>query len=232
MSAHSQRVRELFNEKAERWSTKYRPGGPLEERLHLFGRALRAYATKGARVLDFGCGAGDLARRLASRGYSVCACDVSSAMISAARSQDDRSQVDWRVLDEADGRQLPFQSSEFDAVVASSVFEYVDRVDLVLGEIARVTKPSGVVVVTVPNPSHPLRKLEKAVRTGVATFHFEWLAGRPSALGRYVRYLQLSKNRPALSTWVRDFATSGFERLPLDQGNAPLAVLGFRKRVQ
>ena len=57
---------------------------------------------------------------------------------------------------------LPFASASFDAVVAASVLEYVGSPAAVLGECARVLRPGGVMLCTVPDLTHPVRWLEWA----------------------------------------------------------------------
>src|ERR1019366_1742442 len=54
-------------------------------------------------------------------------------------------------------RTLPFGTATFDAIVAASVLEYVDNPCAVLGECARVLRPGGILVCTVPDPIHPAR---------------------------------------------------------------------------
>ncbi|MCK5191324.1 MAG: methyltransferase domain-containing protein, partial [Methylococcales bacterium] len=49
-----------------------------------------------------------------------------------------------------DGHQFPFESQHFDSIVANEVFEHVFNPDEFLGEISRVLKNDGVLLMTVP----------------------------------------------------------------------------------
>jgi SAM-dependent methyltransferase len=91
------------------------------------------------RLLEVGCGRGELAARLAEAGIEVVAVDQSERMVelTAARG------VEARV---ADVQGLPFESGSFDAAVANFVLYHVPDVDRGLSELARVLRPSGVLV--------------------------------------------------------------------------------------
>ena len=51
---------------------------------------------------------------------------------------------------DADLRCLPFPGGSFDAVLCNHVLEHIDRDDLAVAELARILKPEGLVVVTIP----------------------------------------------------------------------------------
>ena len=78
----------LFDAKAVTWSAKYAPDGPLAGRLASLSAAVSRYARAGDRVLDLGCGTGELARTLAAAGLRVTGCDISRQMLlRAARAR-------------------------------------------------------------------------------------------------------------------------------------------------
>jgi SAM-dependent methyltransferase len=45
---------------------------------------------------------------------------------------------------------LPFRNDEFDTIIATHVLEHLDDAGRVLAELSRITKPGGVIEVTVP----------------------------------------------------------------------------------
>jgi ubiquinone/menaquinone biosynthesis C-methylase UbiE len=99
-------------------------------------------------VLDAGMGPGRLCEQLAARGYRVSGVDLSEQMVRAARAR----------LPEAAGRlvqgridALPFSDASFDVVAATGVLEYVDSVPVALRELARVLRPGGHAVISLPN---------------------------------------------------------------------------------
>ncbi|MFD5097208.1 class I SAM-dependent methyltransferase [Amycolatopsis thailandensis] len=139
--------------------------GPSERyfasRLYAIAETLRSFPS--GELLDVGCGPGMMVHHLlgADGGeFRITACDQSAAMIDlAARGLRDDDKVRLHV---ADIDELPFPRDSFDIVLAMGVLEYVD-VDRALGEIARVTKPGGFVVITMLNPLSPYRLFEWGV---------------------------------------------------------------------
>jgi SAM-dependent methyltransferase len=100
-------------------------------------------------VLDAGMGAGRLLGRLADRGWNVSGIDASHEMVVAAK-QHLGHDADLR---QAVIEQLPFESGTFDAVVATGVLEYA-VLETALRELARVLRPTGIVIVSYPNPGN------------------------------------------------------------------------------
>ena len=91
------------------------------------------------RVLEVGCGRGELAERIAATGIEVVALDQSERMVelTAARG------VDARI---GDVKALPFGDDEFDAAVANFMLYHVPDLDGALGELARVLRAGGTLV--------------------------------------------------------------------------------------
>ena len=88
------------------------------------------------RVLEVGCGRGELAERLAGAGLEVVAVDLSPRMVELTR----RRGVDARV---GDVQQLPFADGEFDVAVANHMLYHAPDIDRALAELARVLRPGG-----------------------------------------------------------------------------------------
>jgi len=92
----------------------------------------------GTRVLDVGCGSGNLAAEAASRGASVVGTDLSDAMVALARRH--HPQLDFR---QADAEQLPFADLTFDSVVSNLLIPHLPRPDAAVTEFVRVLKTGG-----------------------------------------------------------------------------------------
>jgi SAM-dependent methyltransferase len=101
-------------------------------------------AKPGARVLDVGCGTGQVVGRLTEAGYEVHGVDVSEPNIARARKFSDRCQM-------YDGKHLPFPDAYFASVGALNVLEHVEEPEAFLRELVRVAEPEGRIVVSSPN---------------------------------------------------------------------------------
>jgi len=98
-------------------------------------RSLRA-----RRLLEVGCGWGELAARLAADlDCAVVAIDQSPRMVELARQRG----VDAHV---GDVQALAFRDAEFDAMVAAWMLYHVPDLDRALQECARVLRPGGTLV--------------------------------------------------------------------------------------
>ena len=129
----------LWEEHAAWWQQGFTEGADpeYEEQILPYIRAELAGAT---RVLDVGCGEGQVGR-LAARVAGVelvAGVDPAKAQVNAA------SQRGGGVLvGRAEAAGLPFGDGSFDAVVACLVFEHITAVDEALAEVGRVLLPGG-----------------------------------------------------------------------------------------
>lgn len=94
-------------------------------------------------LLDLGCGTGAFALELQALGTPIGA-DMSLLALDFARG---RGATD---LVQSDGSALPFRANTFDAAIGLDVFEHIDNDVAALAECARVLRPGGVLVLTVP----------------------------------------------------------------------------------
>ena len=101
-------------------------------------------AVPGGRVLDVGCGVGQVVGRLMQAGYEAYGVDVSEPSIAKARQYTDRCQT-------YDGSRLPFPDNHFDSAGALNVLEHVDEAESFIREIVRVVRPQGKVLISSPN---------------------------------------------------------------------------------
>jgi SAM-dependent methyltransferase len=100
----------------------------------------------GQRVLDVGCGPGALTAELVTRigAGSVAAVDPSEPFVAAARARNPG--VDVR---QASAERLPFPDRAFDAALAQLVVHFMADPVAGLTEMARVTRPDGVIAACV-----------------------------------------------------------------------------------
>lgn len=153
-------------------------------------------AEAGLRILDVGCGNGYQLGPLAAR-HEVHGLDVSEANVRKAGEAGIKA-----VLHDVEAR-FPYGDAYFDVVVCSEILEHLFFPGRVIGECARVLKPGGTFVVTVPNLY--------CFRNRVALL-----------LGRGARFIEYPEN----TIHIRFFSISGMKRLLAENGFKVAGVLG------
>lgn len=100
----------------------------------------------GQRALDVGCGPGALTAELVRRlgAGSVAAVDPSEPFVEAARAR-----LPGVVVRQAPAERLPFPDGAFDTAIAQLVVHFMTDPVAGLAEMARVTRPGGVVAACV-----------------------------------------------------------------------------------
>lgn len=105
-----------------------------------------------ARVLEIGCGAGLLAVDLARRGLRVQAIDAVKVMVEQARQYAEMAGVSAQLsLSIGDACNLAFADASFDLVIALGVIPWLEHPEVAIGEMARVTKAGGQLLLTADN---------------------------------------------------------------------------------
>ena len=143
---------------ASDWDPRYRKAS-FAVREAILAACLTDLPLASTRWLDAGCGSGTLARWLARRGCRVDGVDASAHMIRAAdelaRHESYGNRLSFRVgaLEQLDG-----EAGGYDGVLCSSVLEYLDRPADCLARFARLLKPRGALVVSVPHKYSLVRR--------------------------------------------------------------------------
>jgi len=156
---HAERVREFYDRESERYaSQRYGTDDPRVARPYLERMSFLKEMLSGplGRCLDVGCGPGLFEPYLLERSQSVTAADISPRMIEKARealaTHPEAGKLRFLVTS-ADS--LPFDNAEFDTAVCIGVLSYWSDPDRCLGEIARVLRPSGRLVIQGSNALSP-----------------------------------------------------------------------------
>lgn len=115
--------------------------------------------TGATRVLEVGCGEGELALRLARAGKQVVASDISGGMIqlARARAREENLAVDFRV---ADVLTVDPERESFDLVVCCEVLEHLMEPEAALARLSKIAAPYLLVSV----PREPLWRLLNLAR--------------------------------------------------------------------
>lgn len=196
---------------AERFNQSYQRSAGFIERRTLWSRLIEAHVGPHDTVLDAGCGAGTFSLIAATRAKAVAAFDGSPAMIAIgerARALADIANVKFEValLDSLD-RSTPEQ---FDVVLSSSVLEYVDDLERELARVARVLKPGGRLIVSMPNADSLYRKIERLAFR---------LTGRP-------RYFAHVRNVPTMASLTRQLEALGLRVVECEYFADPPGLAG------
>ncbi|HEX8085977.1 MAG TPA: class I SAM-dependent methyltransferase [Solirubrobacteraceae bacterium] len=170
---------------------------------------LLRHVPDGARVLDVGCGEGAFAEALREAGASPVCVDVADEPLRRLRA---RFPQLTDVRRARPGEPLPLQDDEVDAVWAGEVIEHVVDVGAFCGELRRVLKPAGPLILTTPD--HPRRLLVKlALKRGAFEEHFS----------PYADHLRFFTAR----TLIRVLEDAGFPTVALTRAQGHLLACAF-----
>ena len=107
----------------------------------------------GKDVLEVGCGTGLVLERIARFAGSARGIDLSPGMLTRARER-------GLEVSEASATELPFADNSFDVCCSFKVLAHIPAISVALSEMARVTRPGGIVIAEFYNP-HSIRGLIK-----------------------------------------------------------------------
>lgn len=105
----------------------------------------RLAVAPGTRMLDVGCGAGQIAIPAARAGVRVTGVDIALNSIEQARARALAESLDIR-FDEGDAEMLAFDDGSFDLVVSLIGAMFAPRPERVAAELIRVCRPAGRIV--------------------------------------------------------------------------------------
>jgi len=164
------------------WSEGY-SGGGFAKRLACFQSLLKGVVKPGQVWLDLGCGSGVLTHELINLGATVVAVDGSPEMLKQARAFVGTVNGKQPAFIQGDVQALPaLGPGLFDGVLCSSVIEYVEDPSALMGEVFRLLRPGGALIVSLPPRFAAVRTVQKILRE----------LGRPFGLNKYT-YLSVSK---------------------------------------
>lgn len=178
----------------------------------------------GERILDLGCGDGQLSKRIVAAGASVVGLDSSPQMAAAAQSLG----IDAIV---GDAEVLPFVSHSFDAVFSNAALHWVRNHDAMLSGVKRVLRPGGRFVAEFGGFGN-IAAIRVAMRAAIERFGFDGSKDdvnyypTPQIYTRRLEQHGFTVERVALiprptplpaggmSGWIRTFRRGVLESLP------------------
>ena len=104
----------------------------------------------GAKILDFGCGSGQVVAAGLAGGRELFGVEIFSGESTARADVERQGLLGRRIFDVRDGR-LPFDDGTFDLAVSNTVFEHVEDLESALDEVHRVLRPGGRLVTFFPS---------------------------------------------------------------------------------
>jgi ubiquinone/menaquinone biosynthesis C-methylase UbiE len=136
----------------ERWAPQYdAPGNPLIALEEPAAHEILASWPAPLRVLDAACGTGRHTVHLADLGHDVTGVDASPSMLGRAAAKNPQ-------LTLVEGRidAMPFSADGFDAAICALLFDHLSRIDHAIGELARVVRPGGRLLISNIHPTMAL----------------------------------------------------------------------------
>jgi ubiquinone/menaquinone biosynthesis C-methylase UbiE len=127
----------------------------------------------GTKLLDVGCGAGQLALIAARAGADVVGCDIATNWLERARTRAAEEGLDV-TFEEGDAENLPYDNAQFDVVASLVGAMFAPRPERVAAEMTRVCKPGGRIIMANWTPTGFIGQMFKTIAKHIAP------AGMPS----------------------------------------------------
>ncbi len=139
----------IWDQHAQWWRETFSEGADIEYAEEIVPLVTRVFAARD-RVLDLGCGEGQISRALHETNASmrIFGLDPSNEQLQNAR----RGSAPEISFVQGAAERIPFADGSFDGVVCCLAIEHCEDVDLVLAEVARVLSPGGAFFLLINHP--------------------------------------------------------------------------------
>ena len=137
-------------------------------KLTMIDRLIRPHLKTDSKLLEVGCGAGNLLLQATVRGSYPVALDLAKQALAFVRSRlreaksGSEAPRDFMCI-QSIGELLPLASDSFECILLSEVIEHLERPQISIKEAARVLRPGGRLLVTTPNYRSFWPLMERAV---------------------------------------------------------------------
>lgn len=133
------------------WDEQKEPSSVSEPPEHVAEILQKQGAAPDDRILDAGCGTGNYAIALAQAGFRVVGVDLAPGMLARARRKIAADLNDRVVFQQADlNCPLEFPPDCFEHIICISVLQAVEDPMMTLGELQRVLRPGGILLLSLP----------------------------------------------------------------------------------
>ena len=165
------------------------------EHLHRYGLSLKFVKDKA--VLDIASGEGYGSALLAKVASSVVGVDIDSECVEYARQKyGDTSNLNFLV---GSCSSVPLPNRSIDVVTSFETIEHHDQHEQMMGEIKRVLKPGGLLLISSPNRLTYLAETKDSNPFHVKELYYEELV---NLLERYFKYVQIYGQRLAIGSFI------------------------------
>jgi ubiquinone/menaquinone biosynthesis C-methylase UbiE len=163
------------------WAPRYDEPNPAVEADKTEVHSLLA-DVKGRVALDAACGTGRHSACLHERGFEVIGVDLNRSMLAVAEAKVPAG--DFRL---GDLSALPVDDDAVDVVVCSLALTHVERLEPVIAEFARVTRPGGVVILSDIHPTTVTFGGGAVFPTASARFELHFVRDLVHSVSDYIR---------------------------------------------
>jgi len=161
------------------------------------------------KSLEPGCGSGIFSMELARRGANTTLLDISDEAIEVAKSLHEKNGISCNAV-EGTILDMPFRDDYFDVCYNMGVLEHFRDGDKqkAIGEMFRVTKPDGKIIVTTSNRWAMLYRIGKLIQEhrGTWAFGYEDILNKKKLLGFFEKEggkkMWSFAYNPAVSIWM------------------------------
>jgi 2-polyprenyl-3-methyl-5-hydroxy-6-metoxy-1,4-benzoquinol methylase len=125
-------------------------------KLTMIDELVRPHLKAGSRLLEIGCGAGNLLLQATVHGSYPMALDLSMQALTFVRSRLEEATLSTEApgdfaCTQAVGELLPLADASFDCILLSEVIEHLEAPQISIREAVRVLRPGGRLLITTPN---------------------------------------------------------------------------------
>lgn len=224
---HARRVREMFARISPRYDLlNHLLSANVDKRWRRrVVKKLQPLLAANARLLDVGCGTGDLSIELFEKtAAQVVGIDFCRPMLDLASEK-----APGLPFIEGDALRLPFADASFDGITIGFALRNLSSVDAGLAELKRVLKPQGVVaILEFSQPTVP------GFRELVRFYYWRllpWIGGRLTGSRNAYEYLPASIARfPDQETLASMMRAAGFEKVEFENLSGGIAALHMGRR--
>jgi len=155
---NSENVKNYYNEVADEYNDvfyiKENEYPPLKYRHNYILKMIAdENLSPDAKILDIGCGPGELVLDLSKNFNCIFGIDISEEMIKIGSNKLKAQNIQEKsiIFDTGDIEHLVFEDNYFDVIICSGVVEYLKTDNLWIKEVSRILKSEGILIVNVTN---------------------------------------------------------------------------------